>query len=120
MKVAFDPGEWHGEQFSIRNFVYALQWWVFAVFAIWFWFRYIRDQRDEELAIASEEGAIARAQMAASKTGGVEPDTRDAESASTISLDAPAADRRKQLFGESHPRESKTNDQQINPEEQGE
>jgi hypothetical protein len=33
---------------NIRNLVYACQWWVFAAFAIWFWFRFLRDQRDAD------------------------------------------------------------------------
>lgn len=105
MGVAFNPGEWHGEQFSIRNFVYALQWWVFGVFVIWFWFRYMRDQRDAELAVASEEQAIGRARNMAGGTGPSGSDSNgDAAGAQAddapISLDSPAAERRKQIFGE--------------------
>ena len=39
---------------SIRNFVYAIQWWIFGVFAVWFWWRYLRDQRDAELSDFAE------------------------------------------------------------------
>jgi len=40
---------------NIRNLVYALQWWVFAAFGIWFWLRFLRDQRDAD----REEEAMA-------------------------------------------------------------
>lgn len=96
MQVAFNPGEWHGEELSIRNFVYALQWWVFAVFALWFWYRYMRDQREAELGVAAEDRAIARAKTVTSPEEG---GTRSSNSPG-ISLDAPAAERRKQIFGE--------------------
>lgn len=36
--------------FNARNLVYAFQWWIFAAFGVWFWFRFLRDQRDAELA----------------------------------------------------------------------
>lgn len=99
MRVAFNPGEWHGEELSIRNFVYALQWWVFAAFAIWFWYRYMRDQRQSELGVAAEDQAIARARQASKHA--TAPDTDDSTSAGNepISLDAPADERRQQIFG---------------------
>lgn len=112
MKVAFNPGEWHGEELSIRNFVYALQWWVFAAFAIWFWYRYMRDQRESELGVAAEDQAIARAREATSQNGatggaangGIAGSSTDSSGAGAttdepVSLDAPAAERRKQIFG---------------------
>jgi Na+/phosphate symporter len=37
-----------GAGISLRNLVYALQWWIFASFAVWFWYRFMRDQRDED------------------------------------------------------------------------
>jgi hypothetical protein len=52
---------------NIRNLVYAMQWWVFAIFGVWFWLRFLRDQRDadrEEAAMADAEldgGVIAAA-----------------------------------------------------------
>ena len=42
---------------NIRNLVYAMQWWVFGIFGIWFWLRFLRDQRDVE----REEAAMADA-----------------------------------------------------------
>ena len=49
--VAFDSVDANGEpSLNVRNLVYALQWWVFAAFGVWFWFRFLRDQRDAELA----------------------------------------------------------------------
>lgn len=35
---------------SLRNLLYALEWWVFAGFAVFLWWRFVRDQRDEEPA----------------------------------------------------------------------
>ncbi|MEZ5093544.1 SURF1 family protein [Nocardioides sp.] len=31
---------------SLRNLLYALEWWVFGGFAVFLWWRYLRDQRD--------------------------------------------------------------------------
>jgi len=31
------------KHFNARNFGYALQWWVFSAFALWFWWRLVRD-----------------------------------------------------------------------------
>ncbi len=105
MQVAFNPGEWHGEELSIRNFVYAIQWWVFAAFAIWFWYRYMRDQRESELGVVAEDEAIARARGTAVQTGaaGSVAGSTDGDAASSepISLDASADERRKQIFGAS-------------------
>lgn len=33
-----------------RNYAYAVNWVIFAVVGAWFWWRFIRDQRAEELA----------------------------------------------------------------------
>lgn len=44
------PTPWHP-----RNLVYAVQWWIFAGFTGWFWFRFLRDQRDAEAAAAQAE-----------------------------------------------------------------
>ena len=30
--------------FSSRSFIYAFQWWCFAGFAIWFWYRFFKDE----------------------------------------------------------------------------
>lgn len=94
---------------NLRNLVYALQWWVFASFGVWFWFRYIRDQRDAELAEEQEDAAVARA--AGSANAGNAASSADAAdvagsakaakaasgaaalSPQVISLDAPAAER---------------------------
>lgn len=82
---------------NLRNLVYALQWWVFTAFGVWFWFRYMRDQRDAELAEATEDAAIANAATvtAGGRDGGTATggtaDASTAEAAPTqISLDAPA------------------------------
>lgn len=78
--VATSPAEPGGPpDWNPRNLVYALQWWVFAVFGGWFWYRYLRDQRDEEAMGAAD------AKGPADDSGG-EPSPQ-----MQISLDAPAA-----------------------------
>jgi hypothetical protein len=63
-EVAFSGVGVGGETgFNARNLVYALQWWVFAAFGVWFWFRFLRDQRDAELAELSEAVASAPEQV---------------------------------------------------------
>ncbi len=41
-----------------RNLVYAVQWWIFAGFAAWFWHRFLRDQREADLAADEAEFAV--------------------------------------------------------------
>ena len=44
----------------LRNDFYALQWWFFAVVGVWFWTRFLRDQKvadDEWEAAAAREAA---------------------------------------------------------------
>jgi len=65
---------------NLRNLVYSFQWWAFALFGVWFWFRFIRDQRDVEVLAESE--AAEQSQPAPSVTPAV------------ISLDASAAVRK--------------------------
>ena len=36
-----------------RNAAYAVQWWVFALFALWVWFRMVREETLRERAGAS-------------------------------------------------------------------
>ena len=31
-------------EFSSRSFIYAFQWWCFAGFVIWFWYRFFKDE----------------------------------------------------------------------------
>lgn len=44
------------KHFDIRNFGYSLQWWLFAGFALFFWWRIVRDvaRRDAEGAGGAE------------------------------------------------------------------
>ena len=44
---------------NMRNLVYAIQWWIFTAFGAWFWWRFLRDQRDAELAAVQEAAANA-------------------------------------------------------------
>lgn len=53
--VAFDDVE----GINMRNLVYAIQWWIFAAFGCWFWWRFLRDQRDAELTALQEAAANA-------------------------------------------------------------
>lgn len=90
--VAFDSVDANGQaSLNARNLVYALQWWVFAAFGIWFWFRFLRDQRDAELAELVEAAGAAPEQThdlsGASATG-------LAKTPDVISLDDSAEARR--------------------------
>jgi cytochrome oxidase assembly protein ShyY1 len=45
---------------NLQSMSYAFQWWLFAVFAVFVWWRIVRDQRDHEnAALASGDGAPA-------------------------------------------------------------
>lgn len=43
------PAEYH-----LLNVFYAVQWWIFAGFAAWFWWRFLRDQKASEDAAYAE------------------------------------------------------------------
>jgi len=47
---------------GLRNILYAIEWWVFAAFAAFLWWRYVRDATSEpeaeEAAAAEAEGAV--------------------------------------------------------------
>ena len=36
--------------FTLRNLAYALQWWIFALFALWMWWKMVRDAHRRSLA----------------------------------------------------------------------
>ncbi len=38
---------------TLRNAAYALQWWVFGLFAIWMWWRMVREDHDRDVALAA-------------------------------------------------------------------
>ena len=40
--------------FTLRNAAYALQWWVFGIFAAWMWWRMVRDDYRQDQAAADE------------------------------------------------------------------
>lgn len=40
------------EKFHLRNFAYGLQWFVFIGFVAWFWYRFMRDQRNADAQAA--------------------------------------------------------------------
>ncbi len=42
---------------SIRNLLYALEWWVFALFAVYAWWRWVRDVREEDADGDADEEA---------------------------------------------------------------
>lgn len=99
--VAFDSLETPGSDgLDVRNLVYALQWWVFAAFGVWFWFRFLRDQRDAELTelVAAAQAAPEQSGDLAATSG----ETQDSASSSApelISLDDSAEDRRARSRG---------------------
>jgi len=39
--------------FTLRNFAYAVQWWVFAIFAMWMWWKMVRDEHRRSLLAGS-------------------------------------------------------------------
>jgi len=48
-----------GADHGLRNLLYALQWWLFGAFAIYVWWRYVRDvTRPEEPAYADEDESV--------------------------------------------------------------
>ena len=62
--VAHTPGPGGDGGVNVRNAVYAVQWWFFACVGVWFWTRFLRDQRvaDDEWTAAywAEQEALAR------------------------------------------------------------
>lgn len=40
---------------ALRNFLYAVEWWVFGAFALFVWFRWCRDSLEVATAVAAEE-----------------------------------------------------------------
>jgi DNA-binding transcriptional regulator of glucitol operon len=46
------------KHFDLQNFGYTIQWWLFSAFALFFWYRVVRDavrRRDEETGVTSAE-----------------------------------------------------------------
>ena len=41
--------------FTLRNLAYALQWWIFALFALWMWWKMVRDAHRRSLAEATPQ-----------------------------------------------------------------
>lgn len=50
------------KHFSIQNFGYSIQWWLFAAFAVFFWWRILRDHARRLALAAGPESAEAAAQ----------------------------------------------------------
>jgi len=91
MEVAFSEISADGTSgFNARNLVYAFQWWIFAAFGVWFWFRFLRDQRDAELN-ELEAAALAAPEQAHDMSV---PVGKESEEAELISLDD-STDRRR-------------------------
>lgn len=94
-----------------RNLVYALQWWVFAGFGVWFWWRFIRDQRESEAELSDPALVTARrsrpkdrptspqvpARTDSSRSAGPAPEGAVRSGSERISLDGSAADRTRRL-----------------------
>lgn len=92
-EVAFSGVGIGGETgFNARNLVYALQWWVFAAFGVWFWLRFLRDQRDAELAEVTQ--AVAAAPEQSQDLSQPIDLATGADQAAVISLDESASARR--------------------------
>lgn len=78
--------------FNARNLVYAFQWWIFAAFGGWFWYRFLRDQRDAELH-ELEAAALAAPEQTHDMSAPVEVVIED-QAPQLISLDDSAERRR--------------------------
>ena len=103
--VAFESVDANGQpSLNVRNLVYAVQWWVFAAFGIWFWFRFLRDQRDAELAemVAAADAAV---EQVADLSAGTKTESQASQVPELISLDDSAEERRARA------RELRTGDQ---------
>lgn len=62
-----------------RSFSYALQWWLFAAFAVFFWWRVVRERFLPDAAVAeAERAALGEERLAEleSRRAGVDPDPR--------------------------------------------
>lgn len=46
---------------GLRNILYAIEWWVFAAFAAFLWFRYVRDATSERVVEEADDEAAADA-----------------------------------------------------------
>jgi cytochrome oxidase assembly protein ShyY1 len=44
--------------FALQNLSYALQWWLFAGFAVFFWWRLVRDAHERELERREAESSL--------------------------------------------------------------
>lgn len=55
--------------FKWRNAAYALQWWAFALFALYMWWRIVRDERREEADEQADEQADEEARGASGDNG---------------------------------------------------
>ena len=49
------PPDLHGGGFEWRNLAYALQWWVFAGFAVFMWWRMVRDDHETTVALREHD-----------------------------------------------------------------
>lgn len=56
-----------------RNAAYAVQWWVFALFAAWMWWRMVRDDHRRSLATPGASAASAAAPSSQPHTAGAAP-----------------------------------------------
>ena len=53
----------------LRNQFYAFQWWFFGLFGLWFWGRFLRDQREADARYEAEWLAAHEAQEAQAADG---------------------------------------------------
>ena len=55
---------------TIRNFAYALQWWIFAGFAVFFWWKMLRSDLAEDRALGGSAGSPTSAEPGGSTGSG--------------------------------------------------
>jgi cytochrome oxidase assembly protein ShyY1 len=63
-----------GSSTSLRNLLYAVEWWAFAAFAGFLWWRWVRDELNGEGTGPVAEGPDPAGSAAASAGGSPEPD----------------------------------------------
>ncbi len=47
-----------GKSLSLQNTFYAFQWWFFAAFFLWFWFKFFKDEKKAQDKKLSERGTF--------------------------------------------------------------
>lgn len=71
--VHIPPPDFTADGFAWRNLAYALQWWIFALFALYMWWRMVREEHErivhlERAVMPSADGPPAAGDLAQSRT----------------------------------------------------